>query len=307
VAEQRIRAAIDVGSNSVHLLVAAIEGDELRTLHDESELLGLGEVVDRARALPDEQQEQLAALLERYVAVARGLGATTVHVVATEPLRRASNGEQVADGLGRRLGLPMRILPETLEGRLTYFGATAGTRSAHARAVIDIGGGSTEVILAVPGARLEVTSLPTGSSRLSPQPLPDPPSRADIEKLRQLARRAVGSLAPARPAEALFVAGTATNLARLGPLTQQGLTEVFGLLAELGATQLSERYGINLRRAGQLPAGAALVDALLRHFGLEQAHFSDASLRDGAILAAERLGDGWPERLPGHLDAAQLG
>jgi exopolyphosphatase/guanosine-5'-triphosphate,3'-diphosphate pyrophosphatase len=297
VEERPVGAAIDVGSNSVHLLVARI-GRRLTPLRDESVLLGLGDVVDRDGQIPIPAQAELLAALSGYVQVARLLGAAGVSLVGTEPLRRAANGQAVARDIGRRIGLPLHVLSERQEGELTYLGVTGGATSAQTLLVVDVGGGSSEVVLAEPGPRPQVTSLPSGSGRLSVGIVEhDPPTADELDLLLVAAHGLVDRLAEARPARAVFVGGTATNLARIAPLRRDGLALAYRALGALPAAQVSERFGVNLRRARQLPAGAAIVDALLAHFRLDEAAVSKASLRDGAIICAHRLGDDWPARL----------
>ena len=307
VADQRVGAAVDVGSNSVHLLVAHQAGDHLEPLRDESVLLGLGDVVDGEGVLPPSAQADLLAALAGYVQAAQALGAAAISLVATEPLRRAANGDQVAAEIIRRLGVPLHVLNEQQEGELTYLGVTGGRPSAQARLVVDIGGGTSEVILAEPGRAPAVTSLPTGSRRLSSGMAgDDPPTPAQLDALLAAAHDGVARLAEARPARAIFVGGTATNLARIAPLSRDGLALAYRVLCRLAAGELSRRYGVNLRRARQLPAGAAIVDALLAHFRLDEAAVSQASLREGAIIAAGRLGERWPERLSELLGATSV-
>lgn len=297
MAKSDVAAAIDVGSNSVHLLVASIERDRLRPLLDESELLGLGDVVDRQGELPPAAQVALLAALKGYVKGARKLGARSVTVVATEPFRRAANGRAVAEALGSQLGIPVKVVTPTQEGELTYLGVTGGVPSPEGVLVVDIGGGSSEVIVALPGEAPSVTSLPTGSSRLSAGLVShDPPTAAELDALLAAAHGAVTGLDEARPLRAVFVGGTATNLARIAPLSRDGVALAYRVLAACSVAELVERYRVNPRRARQLPAGAALVDALLAHFRIDEASVSDASLRDGAIIAAHRLGSDWPQR-----------
>jgi exopolyphosphatase/pppGpp-phosphohydrolase len=143
-----------------------------------------------------------------------------------------------------------------------------------------------------------VASLPVGSARLGAGIVEhDPPTADELARLLDAARHAVGGLARAQPARAVFVGGTATNLARLAPLRGDGLALASRLLTELEAAQVSQRYGVNLRRARQLPAGAAIVEALLAHFRLAEAEVSQSSLRDGAIICRARLGQDWLARL----------
>ena len=319
VVDPAVGAAVDAGSNSVHLLVARHGPGGLAPLRDESVLLGLGDVVDRDGQIPPAVQAQLAAALGRYVELARSLGAAQVSLVATEPLRRAANGWAVAAAVARLVGEPLHVLSERQEGELTYLGVTGGwavtsdsaggpAPSAQPLLVVDIGGGSSEVILAEPLERPVVTSVPSGSARLSVGIVEhDPPTADELDKLLGAAHALVADLAGARPARAIFVGGTATNLARIAPLSRDGLKLAYRALAELTAAQLSERFGVNLRRARQLPAGAAIVDALLAHFGLDEAQVSQASLREGAIIARARLGEDWPARLADLVARPDLG
>lgn len=305
MASQRIAAAVDVGSNSVHLLIARIGRDGLKTLRDESVLLGLGEIVDRDGELPAGAQVALAAALSRYVGLARQQRAGSISLIGTEPMRRAANGRAVASSISRQLGVPLTLLSEQQEGELTYLGVTAGEPSSQSRLVVDIGGGSSEVIVAEPGRPPSVTSLPTGSNRLSLGIVThDPPTVEELDALLAAAHRFAAALAEARPAAAIFVGGTATNLARIAPLRRDGLALAYRAMVKLPAAELSERYGVNVRRARQLPAGAALVDALLAHYRLDEAAVSQASLREGAIIAADRLGERWPEALTDFLATA---
>ena len=96
---------------------------------------------------------------------------------------------------------------------------------------------------------------------------------------------------------AIFVGGTATNLARLGRLSRAALAEDRRTLAKMTSAQVIEHFAVRPQRARQLPAGAAIVDALLERLGLDGATTAETSLRDGAIIAAARFGEQWPDRL----------
>ncbi|HWH36321.1 MAG TPA: hypothetical protein VNT28_00915 [Candidatus Limnocylindrales bacterium] len=298
----RVGAAIDVGSNSVHLLVSRLRDGRLETLRDESVLLGLGDVVDRTGSLEGEDRSALLRALAGFVAVARAMRAADIILVGTEPLRRAADTAELVADVERELGLRLHVVTARDEGLLTYLGVTAGQPPRGSLLVTDIGGGSSEVVLAEAGRPVDVVSLPSGSARLSRGIVEhDPPTAQEIDALLAAAHRLCAPLPDARPAGAVFVGGTATNLARLAELRRDGLALAYRVLVTLDAQALSRRYGVNLRRARQLAAGAALVDALLARYGLESAEVSQASLRDGAIIAAGRLGPSWLERLAAHV------
>ena len=307
-----IAAAIDVGSNSVHLLVARVEGRRLgvplslTALDDRSDLIGLGDAVDRDGVIPADQMTATLEAIGRFVDAARNAGADRVVVLGTDPLRRAANAGDLVNAVEVHRGVPFSVLTEHQEALLTFLGVTHGVSPRHALAAIDIGGGSTEVSLHSPGQPLAVVPLGIGSGRLTRELVRnDPPTRAEADAL---VAAAVGAVADAPwPAGArmlvermTFVGGTATNIARMGRLTREHLAEDLDALMALRADEVVQRYGVRPRRARQLVAGVAIVLALLDRFRLAQADVSDASLRDGAIVAVAQHGDDWLRSLDAH-------
>ena len=306
--QQQVGAAIDVGSNSVHLLVArmgtprTVARRGLVVLDDRSQLLGLGEVVDKEARIPLDQRRKILGSIAEFLLVARAAGAERATLIGTEPFRRAANGPDVAAEVSAVTGMPLHVISVRMEAMLTFMGATAGLPPPEPLVVVDIGGGSTEVSIHSPGAPLVVVPLPIGSGRLTRGTVEhDPPTSDELDRLRRAAQVSVQELPQMRwqgpPPRAIFVGGTATNLARLGRLTRAGLAEDRRTLANLSSAQVVEHFGVRPQRARQLPAGAAIVDALLARLGLDAAGVAESSLRDGAIIAASRFGDEWPERL----------
>ncbi|MFN8621086.1 MAG: hypothetical protein U0869_10115 [Chloroflexota bacterium] len=300
----RVGAAIDVGSNSVHLLVAAIGRTRLRPLVDESVQLGLGSVVDRKGRLGVAGRRQAVEVLQGYVARARSLGAVHVTIVGTEPLRRAADRSALHADVLRSTGVAMRVLTHEEEAALTLLGVTGGGPMPRSLLVLDIGGGSTELIVAGAGADPVVGAFAVGSARLAAAFIhEDPPAPDEIAALRLQATRLLATMPQAGPDAAVIAGGTGTNTNRLlGRLRHAALDarQLDRALAELTAhpaAELSERTGLTERRIRQLPAGITLVAAALARYELKRIAPSDASLREGAIHAAARAGDAWPDRL----------
>lgn len=301
-----IGAAVDIGSNSVHLLVALVGPGWLEPLRDTSELLGLGDAADSEGRIPADARARVVEVLRGYADTARRSHAERMTLIGTEPLRRARNAETLVAEIADATGLTVRVLSEREEAILTFVGVTRGVRPDVPLVVVDIGGGSTEVSISEPGLPLLVYSIPLGSSRLTNAIVEhDPPTDGELDQLTTTARDAAAGIdhrldagRPTKPASrAIFVGGTATNVARLGRLTRTALKEDRRTLAKLPFAQVSSRFNVKPRRARQLAAGVAIVDALLERFGLEQAEVSDASLRDGAILCAAKFGEDWQETL----------
>jgi exopolyphosphatase/pppGpp-phosphohydrolase len=304
-----IGAAVDIGSNSVHLLVALTGPGWVETLRDTSELLGLGDTVDQHGGVPATARHHLVETLKTYVETAQRSHADRLTLIGTEPLRRADNVNELATEIRDGTGLELRVLTEREEAILTFVGVTRGEMPDAPLIAVDIGGGSTEVSTWRPGQPLVVDSLPFGSARLTAAMVAsDPPTGDELDKLfRATADVAAGLVTTTVRAgdenrdghvtRAIFVGGTATNVGRLGRLTREAIAEDRKTLTVLTAAQVSARYNVKPRRARQLGAGIAIVDALLDRFGLDGADVSDASLRDGAIIAAIRYGDRWPEMI----------
>lgn len=309
-AAARVGAAVDVGSNSVHLLVADVAPAHLVSLLDESMLLGLGDLVDRHGVLTTGAREATLSALEGYVARARSLGADPVTLLGTEPLRRAADSASLVEGVRERLGLRLHVISHAQEAQLTLLGVLGGEPAREPLMVLDIGGGSSEIIVAQAGSDPLVAVLPTGSARLTAALVAhDPPAADEIAALRGAASALLPDL-PASPQgpprRCIVTGGTGTNLAVIVRGARQAGTFVIDrprldagwrVVSSLASSDLAAAHGLNLRRARQMAAGMAILEAALARYGLVELEVSTASLREGAIRAAALAGDAWPERL----------
>jgi len=299
-----VHAAIDVGSNSVHLLVAAVSGDRIEPLIDESVFLGLGDRVRITGTVGRDLRGRLASTLAVYAATARRLDARSVEVVCTEPIRRAADAARAVFEASAAGGVPVHVLDHEEEGILTLLGVTSGRRLTSDLLVVDVGGGSCEFAMVRPRGRPEARGLQLGSAALTAELVQnDPPLPREIRALHQAARLALRAAPDARPTEIVAVGGTASNLARVTPPESDGhLTRgavaaaLDALVAEPSAVAVS-RYGVNPIRARILPAGAAIVLAILDRYDIERIRVSDAGIREGLVLAAFRAGRAWRDRL----------
>lgn len=301
-----IGAAVDLGSNSVHLLVAVIAGHRLRPLIDESSFLGLGAAVDARAHLGSAARDELVGVLARYATVANDLGAATMTFIGTEPLRRAADSARVVDDVDRETRVPLQVLSHEEEAYLTVIGVTSGWPVERETLVVDIGGGSSEFCVVAPGESPRAAGLRIGSNQLSTRfATSDPVSREAVEAMTVAADEILAGALPSDPAELIVVGGTATNLLKVTSagagderLSRTRIAEALDTLLAEPAAVSSERFRINPKRAPILPAGAVIVDGLMRHYGVDEVRVSEASLREGAILAADHAGRAWRDRLP---------
>ena len=298
-------AAVDIGANSAHLLVAIVDGHRVAPLRDESALLGLGTFVDAQGRVPDGARGPLIATLVGYAAAARTLGAGRIAFVGTEPLRRAADARAVVVAAEAATGVALHVVDHREEGLLVLLGATSGRPVEADLLVVDVGGGSTQLVVVGPGRRASATGLGVGGARLTEVYVThDPPTRAEISALRAAAAIALEAAPDAGPMEMVAVGGTASNLVKIVPgalgdriLTRERLATAFDTLAAAPAADVAARYAIRPQRARILAAGAALVEAILVRYDLSSAVASEEGIREGTVLALARAGAAWRDRL----------
>jgi exopolyphosphatase/guanosine-5'-triphosphate,3'-diphosphate pyrophosphatase len=303
-------AVADMGTNSTRLLVADVTADgTLTQLERHTEVTRLGEGVDASGRLSPAAADRVCSALERYREIAATAGAEQTLAVATSAVREAENGTELADRV-RALGFDIRVIDGEEEARLTFLGATShrpGVEHSHAPTlVIDIGGGSTELVTGRPGhAPGFHVSTRLGSVRQTERHLhSNPPRHSELEALAEEAREILSAAAPEEirsgVATGIAVAGTPTSLAAIdqelvpydpervdGYVLDLAVVErMLAMLALLPVDQRREVKGLHPERAPTIVAGVAILVEAMRLFGLEEIEVSEADILDGAALDA---------------------
>ncbi|WP_437959029.1 Ppx/GppA phosphatase family protein [Sorangium sp. So ce119] len=277
-------AAIDIGTNSVLLLVAERRGGELVALAERATITRLGQGVDAARALAPEAVERTLACLARYGEELRSLGVERVDAVGTSAMRDAAGGEAFIARARDLIGVAPRVISGPEEAELTYAGALTGLDlpARGPRIVFDLGGGSTEIIVGDAGGTVErAVSLDVGSVRLTERHIrADPPTEPELEAVRADARAALATV-PAGPVSGaptlVGVAGTVTTLAALvrDVVPYDGArvhgarvsgAEVVAITSRLASLPLAARRklpALDPARADVIVAGSVLIEELL--------------------------------------------
>jgi exopolyphosphatase/guanosine-5'-triphosphate,3'-diphosphate pyrophosphatase len=294
-------AAIDIGSNTVHLLVGAAQrGEAVKHLTSESELLELGGEVARHERIRDKRLRQLKGVLRHQIEVARKEGAKDVLIAATRALRTAANGTQVVEQLERSLGVPVRLLSPETEARIAFLGAAPDLHPTAAQVLIDSGGASTEVTLASGRRRRECSSMPVGASMLCEQLRRDPPGPLEWAELSLRLADGLKALPTApRPASATAIGGTAHRIEELhgagrgAPITLHDLERIARRLLRHRARHIARATGIEKEKVVLLAAGTLILHAVLSHYGLDGLQVGHHGLRDGMITAFHRAGGNW--------------
>jgi exopolyphosphatase/guanosine-5'-triphosphate,3'-diphosphate pyrophosphatase len=295
-------AALDVGSNTVLMLVVECNADGTpRVLEDLSRITRLARGVDATGRLEPEAAAGTLETIAEFADRARALGAETIVGVATAALRDASDGADFIARVKQRAGLALEIISGETEARLSYLSTLQGLGLEPGRdlLIVDIGGGSTELIRAEPGRPLQVVSLQIGSVRLTERTVHhDPPLAREAEDVRAAVATTLRRLSwSRRPAVLVGIAGTITtlcaialNLSHYSPHLIHGQrlarAEVLRIIGLLGSLPLAERKnlpGMEVGRADVLFAGALILEQVMEYFGCTEVIVSDQGVRWGLI------------------------
>ncbi len=292
-------AAIDIGTNTVRLLVADVSDGSLRDVVRRTEVVGLGRGVDRAGVLGSEGMEAAVRALESFAVDMQRVRPDAVRVVATSASRDARNAEQFLRRVARVLGSNADVISGEDEANLSFRGAAWGAALPGPHLVIDPGGGSTEFV-GGDGRAGSVNSVDIGSVRLTDRMLPDrPPRPADLDAARLHVRELFVTVPMPDPAATVIgVAGTFTSLAAIHlDLAEHDRDDVHGtalavddleaLVDRLAPLNLAETRAIaslDPRRAPVILAGAVVAVEAVARTGTDTVVVSESDLLEGVVL-----------------------
>jgi exopolyphosphatase / guanosine-5'-triphosphate,3'-diphosphate pyrophosphatase len=296
-------AALDVGTNSTRLLVADVDGGSVVAEHAREMIITrLGKGVDRTGRFDPAALRRTLDVLAGYEATCRRLGVSRRRVVATSATRDAGNRQEFLDGVRALLGVDAEVLSGEEEAATAFRGATHDLPGEERTLVVDIGGGSTELIVGT-GTPEAMVSLDLGCVRLHERHLhSDPPTAAEVAALRAdaAARLATvtGTLDPASAERVVGVAGTITTVTAIGlgldsydpqRIHRSALSaaEIASVAEKLAAMTVAERAALPVMAEGRedvIAAGALLLDQLVRTFGFPRVIASETDILDGVLL-----------------------
>lgn len=295
-------AAVDVGTNSIRLLVAERDGHSLRPLERLMTITRLGAGVDARGRLDDEALERSLSCIQAYADRWRELGAQRIRVSATSAVRDATDRDRFFDGVRSRAGVEAEVLSGDQEARTSFRGATAGTAGSAPYLVLDIGGGSTEFILGSSGPEA-MTSRQLGCVRLTERCLrSDPPTESELDAATVLVDQEldqVEQLVPARDAATLVgVAGTVTTIAALHlalpeyrasvihntRVPRDAVGEITRRLAGMRIAQRRELGPMAPGREDVIVGGCIVLHRVMQRFGFDEVLVSESDILDGLAL-----------------------
>ena len=298
-------AVIDIGTNSTRLLIADVEGSQVDEIYRESRITRLGRGVDHSGQLSAEGIEAVCEAIADYMPLISEERAREVMVIATSAVRDADNGEAFVAELRERFDLSCRVIDGDQEANLTYLGTSSGGSGDETTLVIDIGGGSTEMIVGRGPEPIFHTSLQAGVVRHTERILTgDPPASAELEALAKdvgkLVQSALEGVELPPVDRAIAVAGTPSSLAAIDlelvpydPKAVEGhrlpLRTVQWWLSRLASMPLAERQqvpGLHPDRAQAIVAGVVILIEIMRNFDLLEVEVSEHDILYGCAITA---------------------
>lgn len=300
-----VLAAIDVGSNTIHLVVARCKPTDLDILADEVELVRIGESVTATGEISEEKMLASIETLKHYQSLAQEKGAQQIFVIATEAIRQATNNPAFIERVKLETGLEIHLISGAAEAAFTFYGATYSVQDSEV-GVMDLGGGSLELVTSKNKEIAWRTSVPLGSGWLHDRYLPGShPSYADVDAARTFLITYFQRMTlKQRPSNLIVTGGSANSLLLLARtafglevereyLSRDELLLCEGLLLALPAEEIADRYQQPVARARILLSGTLIIRTLMERMHLNEIQISPHGIREGALLAYMRFGEQW--------------
>ncbi|MFD2192138.1 exopolyphosphatase [Pistricoccus aurantiacus] len=300
--EPHLLAAIDLGSNSFHLLVAHDLEGRLQVITKRGEKVQLGSGLDEEGRLSDDAIQRALDCLAHFAPCLEGVPMDRVRIVGTNALRNAVNSQALIEPAEALLGHPIEIIAGREEARLIYLGVAHDVaETEERRLIVDIGGGSTEYIIGEGFKPLALESLDMGCVSYTRQFFDNGTSGGEInaKRFRQAELSALSELAPIRPRyralgwqdpigasgsiKAIGAVLAASGECPEGIIEREGLEALRERLIVCGRLDRVEMAGLKADRANILPAGVAILGAIFEAFELEHMRYSDGALREGVL------------------------
>jgi len=300
--------AVDIGTNSTRLLVADVDDGRVADIERETRVTRLGEGVDERRRLLPVPIARVRNVLSDYRRTTELLGVDRTLAIATSAIRDAENGEAFLGEIEWSYGFATRLLSGHDEALMTYRGVTSERAVGEGTVIVDIGGGSTELIAGEPEGVRWHDSLDIGSVRLTERFVhSDPPTGDELSACAAAVQALLAERVPddfrERATAAIGVAGTITSIAALAlgldeydrervhgsRLTADELSAQLNRLAAVPVAERRELRPLDPERAPVIVAGAVIAREVLSFFGLAELEISERDILDGAALAAAEL------------------
>lgn len=286
-------ASVDVGSNTVHLLIAQPVGRGLARIRNESEWLGLGEAVEREGRIPDPLVQRLVETMTRFSRAALAEGAKDMYAFGTEAIRVAGNRDEVVSLIRKHAELNVELITGRREAEFAFAGVSLDTDvPAEPAAFVEVGGGSVQLARVHGTSVEEDTSLPLGTGRLTARfGLTFPATLEHVSAMRAAVDEQINDAVKGLGADSVIASGGVVRgiWKALHPdgdktIVARELDYLTWASTRLSAEVIARRFDVKLKRAATLLPGCIVYRSVLRALGAEKLRVSEHGVREGAIL-----------------------
>ncbi len=281
-------SVVDVGSNTIHLLVGEVDGESVLPITGEKVSARLGAGVEKTGRLDEERLALATEAISLFAGIAAMNGAPSPEILATSAVRDAENGQELVERVLNATGLKMRLISGEKEAALGFSGALSAVRHEGKVLVVDLGGGSAQLILGeISGRPKKRLSLPLGTNRTTERFVEqDPPSDAELVVLSEHVARLLPGW-DIGGARVVAVGGSARAILKLtrDRLTAERLWRLASEIRKSPSGVLAREHSLAPERARVLPAAITTLATILKHFGNEDLTVARAGVREGTLLA----------------------
>ncbi|MEI7555844.1 hypothetical protein [Candidatus Chlorohelix sp.] len=308
IAEAVTVGAVDIGSNTVHLVIARTDGTEIEILEDQKEMARLGDDVSYHGEISSSKLELTMNLLKNYRQLSENRNAHLV-VTGTEPLRAARNSIKLVQRAREELGININVLSQPEEAILSFRGATFNMHLPSHFVMADVGGGSTEIVVVNFHQIQSIIKLPVGSIKLralcnAGDPLTQAQVHAAQFKLGEIFGAAQWPHLPLGPNFGIVAGGNAKAITRLFNRGRRGeflrspeLLGAVNLAMSKSSEQITQEYNLVASRAQTFSTGALIIHAIMDKFKLNSMLVSRYGIREGLLLSYAHFHEGWRDSL----------
>ena len=306
MAQKELMGVISIGSNDIHLLVAATDG--IATFERQVNQSMLAELVGSVKGgvVPVKALSEALQDLDTLVSVARKAGTAILIAIATEAMREVTNGPDFINLVSSTLGIEALLISGQEEAGLDYCWATFPPEPQAPFLIVDSGGGSTQAIQGEGATPAFAKSLPVGAGNMTKQFLAhDPPTIEEIQALNDHISVLVNTLPVVLPPRsAILMGGSADHLLQFTEdptkhsMTRDDLHHALHLLLKKPAKEIVHDFNMPVERARLLPAGAIILTSVLARYGMDRALVKPNGIRGGLAVSFARHGDDWRKNLP---------